>query len=58
MSPGKGMRHTAGCTAEVVRREHQIGWRVLLDENVTITRGDDTLAVVGVQNTTPSPHFK
>lgn len=58
MSPGRGVHHTAGCTAEIVRRERQLGWKVLLDENVTITRGDDTLAVVGVQNTTPSPHFK
>lgn len=58
MSPGKGVRHTAGCTVEVVRRERQMGWTVLLDENVTIRRGNDTLAVIGVQNTTPSPHFR
>ena len=58
MSPGRGVHHTAGCTAEIVRRERQLGWKVLLDENVTITRGDDTLAVLGVQNTTPSPHFR
>ena len=58
MSPEKGMRHTAGCTAEIVRRERQLGWKVLLDENMTITRGDGTIAVIGVQNTTPSPYFR
>lgn len=46
------------CPKEVARREREMGWRILLDENVVIRRGVDSIAVVGVENTTPSPHFE
>jgi predicted MPP superfamily phosphohydrolase len=35
----------------------QIGWRLLLDESHTIRRGDDELAVLGVQNWSSHPQF-
>ncbi len=35
----------------------KIGWRLLLDESHTIRRGDDELAVLGVQNWSSHPQF-
>lgn len=38
-------------------RERAMGWELLLDENRTICKGSDSIAVIGVQNTSPSRHF-
>ena len=46
-----------GCSREVAARQKILGWDILLDENRIIRRGTDSIAVVGVENTTPSPHF-
>ena len=35
----------------------KIGWRLLLDESHTIRRGEDELAVLGVQNWSSHPNF-
>lgn len=42
---------------EVIRHERGMGWNLLTDENITIVRGRDSIAVIGVQNTSPSRHF-
>lgn len=41
----------------IIRKEKELGWRLLMDENVIIRRGTDSIAVAGVQNTSPSRHF-
>lgn len=43
--------------ADLVKREKAMGWDVLLDEHRIIRKGQDSIAVIGVENTTPSPHF-
>lgn len=42
---------------EVVEKESAMGWDLLLDENRMIQRGGESIAIVGVQNTSPSRHF-
>lgn len=37
--------------------QQEMGWRVLMNENFVIGRGRDSIAVVGVENTSPSRHF-
>jgi len=37
-------------TAELVRIEESMGWRVLRDENIVIRRGSDSITIVGVDN--------
>ena len=41
----------------LIKKEREIGWDLLLDEHRIIRRGDDSIAVIGVQNTSPSMHF-
>lgn len=41
----------------VIRKEKEMGWNILLDENLILTRGSDSIAVIGVENTSPSGHF-
>lgn len=43
--------------SDVIKGEKTMGWNVLIDENITISRNQDSIAVVGVQNTSPSRHF-
>ena len=43
--------------SKVIEKEKAMGWNVLIDENRRITRGKDTIAVIGVENTSPSRHF-
>lgn len=43
--------------AGLVMRERAMGWNVLMNSNVNIMRGSDTLSVLGVENTSPSGHF-
>ncbi len=42
---------------EVILKEKGLGWKLLMDENMVIGRGTDSIAVAGVQNTSPSRHF-
>lgn len=37
--------------------EKALGWNLLLNENRILTRGRDSLAIVGVENTSASKHF-
>jgi len=41
----------------LVRNHAQIGWKLLLDETHIIRRGEDELAVLGVQNWSAHPQF-
>ena len=43
--------------SDVIKEEKTMGWNVLMDENIKISRNQDSIAVVGVQNTSPSRHF-
>lgn len=42
---------------ELISREKAIGWDLLLDEHRIIRKGEDSIAVIGVENTSPSRHF-
>lgn len=41
----------------LLERQRLMGWNVLCNENHTIVRDEDTIALVGVENVTPSKHF-
>lgn len=41
----------------VIDKVRLMGWDILLDENRRIYRGNDSIAVIGVENTSSSPHF-
>lgn len=43
--------------AELKERERALGWDLLLNGNRIIRRGPDSLAVIGVENTSASDHF-
>lgn len=42
---------------DLISRERNMGWSLLLNENRIISKGQDSIAVVGVENTSPSRHF-
>ena len=42
---------------ELMERQRDMGWNLLMNESRTIRRGADSIAVVGVENTSPSRHF-
>ena len=41
----------------LIEKEKALGWDLMMDENRIIRRGGDSIAVIGVQNTSPSHHF-
>ena len=41
----------------LIEAEKSMGWTLLLNGNRVISRGRDSVAVVGVENTSPSRHF-
>ena len=42
---------------QLIHKEEGMGWTLLMNENVTITRDGDSVTIVGVENTSPSRHF-
>jgi uncharacterized protein len=43
---------------ERLKQVHQdLGWRLLIDEHVTVTRGEESIAVLGVQNWSDKARF-
>lgn len=38
--------------------ETGLGWRVLLNESVTVERGGDSIAIAGVENVSSNPYFE
>ena len=43
--------------SRMIEKERSLGWNLLLDENRIFRHGMDSIAVIGVENTTPSRHF-
>lgn len=41
----------------LIAKEKELGWGLLLNEHAIIHRGQDSIAVIGVENTSPSKHF-
>lgn len=41
----------------VIEKEESMGWKFLRNENVILKRQCDSIAVIGVENTSPSRHF-
>lgn len=41
----------------LLQSEQAMGWKVLLNENLTLQRGDDSICIVGVENTSASKYF-
>ena len=52
---GRGLDH--GMRYDVAERERQMGWHILLNEHLLLTRQEDTLALVGVENSSISDRF-
>ena len=42
---------------ELIHREGEMGWKLLLNENLITRREEYSIAVIGVENTSPSRHF-
>ena len=42
---------------DLIARENEMGWELLLDDHRVISKGTDSIAIVGVQNISPSRHF-
>ena len=42
---------------QLMNTQRNMGWRLLKNESFIISRGRDSVAVVGVENTSPSRHF-
>jgi len=58
MDPRKGPQAKENCARDVAATEREMGWNILLDSNLRICHHGDSLSVVGVEYTSPSPHFK
>ena len=44
--------------ASLIRRQRGMGWHLLLNENRQITRGSDTISIIGVENTSAKHRFR
>ncbi|MBO4565262.1 MAG: metallophosphoesterase [Bacteroidaceae bacterium] len=42
---------------DLYRRQHDLGWQLLLNEHTSVRRGDDSLVIIGVENDGTPPHF-
>ena len=45
------------CLEELISKEGEMGWDLILNEHRIIRKGKDSIAVIGVENTSPSIHF-
>ena len=45
------------CLEDLIIKERQMGWDLILNEHRIIRKGKDSIAVIGVENTSPSRHF-
>ena len=45
------------CLEELIRKEEEMGWDLILNKHRIIRKGQDSIAVIGVENTSPSKHF-
>lgn len=51
LSPSEKAKHVS----RIVQMEREMGWKVLLNENISLSRENDTLHVAGVENTGKPP---
>ena len=42
---------------KLIKKEGEMGWNLILNDNRIIRRDNDSIAVIGVENTSPSRHF-
>lgn len=52
-----GEEGKARAMERLIGEERAMGWNLLMNGNAVIRRGRDSVAVVGVENTSPSRHF-
>ena len=45
------------CLEELISKEGEMGWDLILNEHRIIRKGKDSIAVIGVENPSPSRHF-
>ena len=45
------------CLEELIRKEREMCWNLILNEHRIIRKGQDSIAVIGVENTSPLKHF-
>jgi predicted MPP superfamily phosphohydrolase len=45
------------CLEDLIIKEREMGWDLILNEHRIIRKGQDSIAVIGVENTSPSKHF-
>ena len=45
------------CLEDLIIKERQMGWDLILNEHRIVRKGKDSIAVIGVENTSPSRHF-
>ena len=45
------------CIEDLIIKEREMGWDLILNEHRIIRKGKDSIAVIGVENTSPSRHF-
>ena len=45
------------CLEDLIIKEGEMGWDLILNEHRIIRKGKDSIAVIGVENTSPSRHF-
>lgn len=45
------------CLEDLIIKEREMGWDLILNEHRIIRKGKDSIAVIGVENTSPSRHF-
>ncbi len=50
LTPNEGL-------AELARREQALGWRLLRNGHLVLHHNGDSIAIMGVENTSTSPHF-
>ena len=41
----------------LIERERAMGWNLLINKNIIVSRGTDSIAIIGVENTSPSKYF-
>lgn len=41
----------------LIERERAMGWNLLINKNIIVSCGTDSIAIIGVENTSPSKHF-
>lgn len=45
------------CLEELIIKEREMGWDLILNEHRIIRKGQDSIVVIGVENTSPLKHF-